>query len=281
VSSDEERTGIDRAYLFLLDVPTAGMNDGSVVLVDLSWMEIERRIENGTDTVVLPVGATEQHGPHLPLGTDTEIGRALAREIAERRPGTLVAPTVQVGCSDEHAGFPGTLSVRPSTLVALLRDVVNSLERHGFAYVVFLPSHGGNFAPVETAVAEIAPDLDDTALIPLTDGDERGDLMNEGLAEAGIDYEQDVIHAGAVETSLMLAIDEGSVRTDDAEPGPVEGVTLSQVVNQGFDAITENGVLGDPGRASCHAGNVILGKLAGTLVERIDDEIDSLDESST
>src|SRR5919107_1108565 len=124
---------------------------GALELDKLTWPEVKVELENGRDTVVVAFGATEQHGPHMPLATDALIGDELARAVAERL-GAFVAPTVRVGCSSHHLDFPGTLSLEDETFHAIVRDIVASLARGGFRRVVLLPTHGGNFAPLATAV---------------------------------------------------------------------------------------------------------------------------------
>src|SRR5690348_11891152 len=119
---------------------------GAVVLDRCRWPEVQALIAAGRDTVVVALGATEQHGPHLPLATDALIGDHLAALIADRLD-AFVAPTVRIGCSSHHLGFPGTLSVSDDTFGAVVGDIVRSLARGGFRRVILLPTHGGNFAP--------------------------------------------------------------------------------------------------------------------------------------
>jgi creatinine amidohydrolase len=115
---------------------------GALVLDEMSWPEVEAELAAGRDTVVIAFGATEQHGPHMPLATDALIGDHLARLVAEQL-GAFVAPTVRIGCSEHHLEFPGTLSISEPTFHALVADLVRSLARGGFRRVVLLPTHGG------------------------------------------------------------------------------------------------------------------------------------------
>src|SRR5438552_13182353 len=102
----------------------------AIELDALTWPQVRSEIEAGRDTVVLALGATEQHGPHLPLATDALLGDHLAREIAERLD-AFVAPTVRFGCSSHHLGFPGTISITPETFTTLVADVLRSLAAGG------------------------------------------------------------------------------------------------------------------------------------------------------
>src|SRR3954465_6214168 len=103
----------------------------AVELDKLTWPETKAELDAGRDTVVIAFGATEQHGPHMPLATDALLGDRLAWLIA-RALEACVAPTVRIGCSEHHVGFPGTLSVRPETFHALVADILDALRRGGF-----------------------------------------------------------------------------------------------------------------------------------------------------
>ena len=107
---------------------------GAVELDRLTWPEVKAAIETGRDTVVIAFGATEQHGPHLPLATDALLGDHLARVIADRLD-AFVAPTVRLGCSEHHLAFPGTLSLSVTTFHGVVADLVRSLARGGFRRV--------------------------------------------------------------------------------------------------------------------------------------------------
>ena len=126
-----------------------------ILLEEMTWPEVEEALEAGWTTVVVAVGAVEQHGPHLPLLVDAARGDRLAVEVARRLGDALVAPTIRIGCSEHHMGFPGTLTLRRATLEAICLDYVVSLARHGFTRICFVPSHGGNFGPL----AEMLDDL--------------------------------------------------------------------------------------------------------------------------
>lgn len=243
----------------------------SVLLEEMVWPEVESALERGTRTAVVAVGSIEQHGPHLPLNMDTLDGDELSRRIAVELGDALAAPTIRPGCSGHHMEFPGTITVPPETLMEVVRSYCRSLDRHGFEYIVLVPTHGGNFGPVRTVAPDIARETD-AAVIPLADLDEHMRLLNEGLDEAGIEYDQDVIHAGAAETAVVLAIDEGLVRTDDLERGPEGDISTARLLTDGFETITENGVLGDPHEATADAGERIIQTVVDAYVEQIEDE---------
>ncbi|MCE8033207.1 MAG: creatininase family protein [Halomonas sp.] len=118
-----------------------------------TWQEVEAYLQRETG-IIVPIGSTEQHGPNGLVGTDAICPETIAWELGERY-GVLVAPTQNLGMAQHHLAFPGTVSLRPSTLIAVLRDTVTSLSRHGFTHIFFLNGHGGNIGTMSAAFAEI------------------------------------------------------------------------------------------------------------------------------
>ena len=196
--------------------------------------------------LAIPLGSCEQHGPHLPLDTDTTIAVALASELARHRDDVLVAPPLAYGASGEHARFAGTLSIGLAALEHVLVELVRSADH--FAGVVLVNGHGGNARAVERAVAALRHEGRHVlAWWPSVPG---GDA-----------------HAGRVETSLLLAIAPGTVRVDLAAPGctaPLAAI-LPALKAEGVAAVSPTGVLGDPTGADAGEGRRLLDELATAL----------------
>jgi len=203
---------------------------------DLTWPQARARSGR---VLVVPLGATEQHGPHLPLSTDTDVARALASRLAGRRADVDVAPAVPYGASGEHAGFPGTLSVGQEALELLLVELVRSATST-WRRVVLLSAHGGNAAPLRRAVARLrAESRDVRAWSPSWPGD---------------------AHAGRTETSLQLALSPQRVLLAHAVAGATAPLAdlLPQLTAGGVAAVSPTGVLGDPAGASAAEGERLL-----------------------
>ncbi len=213
---------------------------GAVELDVMTWPEIRAEIDGGRGTVVMAFGATEQHGPHMPLATDALLGDHLARLVADRLDAFL-APTVRVGCSQHHLAFPGTLSISEETFHALVGDLVLSLATGGFERVVLLPTHGGNFGPLASAIEKLgpAPGIEVRALTDL------GALMaiaRVGAEEHGVPLGDGGIHAGEWETSMLLAVNPELVHLERGEAGYTGDpeAAIGAIFGSGVDSVAAN-----------------------------------------
>ncbi len=228
---------------------------GALELDRMSWPEVKAEQARGRDTVVIAFGATEQHGPHLPLATDALLGDHLARGVAERMD-AFAAPTVRIGCSEHHLEFPGTLSIGEETFHRVVADIVRSLARGGFARVVLLPTHGGNFGPLATALELLGP-VEGIEIRALTDLSALFKLAQLGAEEFGVSLGQGGVHAGEWETSMLMAIHPDLVRLERGEAGYTGDpqAAIGAIFGAGVHTVAANGVIGDPAEASAEHGS--------------------------
>jgi creatinine amidohydrolase len=227
---------------------------GAIELDRMTWPDVKAEVGAGRDTVVIAFGATEQHGPHLPLATDALIGDHLARLIADRLD-AFVAPTVRVGCSEHHLEFPGTLSLSESTFHQVVADIVRSLARGGFRRIVLLPTHGGNFGPLASALDKLGP-IDGVQIHALTDLGALFAIAQVGVEEYGVALGEGGLHAGEWETSMLMAIHPELVRIDRGEAGYTGDMesAIGAIFGAGVHSVAANGVIGDPAQASAEHG---------------------------
>jgi mycofactocin system creatininase family protein len=207
-------------------------------------------LDPGRSVLAVPLGSTEQHGPHLPLDTDTTIATELCRRLATRIDHVIAAPAIPYGSAGEHAGFPGTLSIGTRALELLLVELVRSADN--FAGVVLVNAHGGNTEAVRAAVTR---------------------LRSEGrrvLAWAPTGPPDDS-HAGNTETSVMLALRPTDVDQAAAVPGNTEPLPaiIRQLRQDGVRPVSPTGVLGDPTTATATHGENILRAWTDNLVATV------------
>jgi mycofactocin precursor peptide peptidase len=211
-----------------------------------------RQLLDLSPALIIPLGATEQHGPHLPLDTDTRIATAVSSAVADLLAGDwMTAPAIGYGASGEHEGFPGTVSIGTAALRELLveygRSACNWASR-----LVFVNGHGGNLDAVAGATAQLRREGRDVAWCP--------------CSVPGADA-----HAGHTETSVLLHISPNDVWLDERVPGNAAPLSelLPQLRRGGVAAVSPVGVLGDPTTASAEEGARIFAEMVATCARRI------------
>lgn len=230
------------------------MNASTSYLLPLSTTVDEG--DRGASVALLPIGSYEQHGPYLPLTTDTVIACTIAQEIAAAHPVRLLPP-VTISCSHEHKAWPGTVSISARTLDAVVRDIADSLSRSGVTRLVLVNGHGGNYV-LGNIVQEAGGSM---ALFP--------DVRDWATARtaAGMRTPADSdMHAGELETSVLLHAHPGLVA-----PGYAAGDRIADdrrhMLTLGLDAYTETGVVGRPSLASARKGEDLLADLVASFAE--------------
>lgn len=231
-----------------------GAGRGAQRLVDRPWPEVGRPV------LLVPLGSTEQHGPHLPLDTDAAVASVVCDALAERLVSAgvdaAVAPAIPYGASGEHQDFPGTISIGTEALTMLLVEYGRSACEWA-ARVVFVNGHGGNVEALARAVPKLTGEGRAAAWLPCAA--DRSDLPGDP-------------HAGRTETSLMLATEPQRVRTDRIEPG--NDAPLAELMAElragGVRRVSPNGVLGDPRGATAEEGKRLLEAIVAHAWSRLD-----------
>jgi creatinine amidohydrolase len=238
-----------------------------VFLERMTWPDVEAAIAAGHTRALICVAATEQHGPHLPEGTDAWLGEELARRLAHALGDALVAPIIRPGCSEHHMGFAGTISVSAEILTALLDAYVESLSRHGFDRFLVFTSHGGNLPALATWPGRRRPEvmvLDDLRAAEVAI---RGALSGFGTVRPALR------HADLGETAAMLAIRPELVRLARAQAGFDGEVALDELIARGLRTMSSTGAFGDPTGATAEMGAAVLAawtdSLLGTLLDGV------------
>jgi len=226
-------------------------------------------------TAVITAGSTEQHGKHLPLASDALAADWLGKEITKALGKAVLCPVLRVGDSRHHMKFPGTLTLQPETLRAVLRDMAESLVTHGFREVIILPTHGGNFAAVGEVAASMQQKYPERTILGYADVLRFVQVSSKVAASLGVSAGEAGAHAGETETSINLAIRPDLVRLARREAGymkPLDEKQLQRVFREGIHAVSPNGVLGDPAKASAEHGRTYLDALKQHLLEWIAEE---------
>lgn len=223
-------------------------------LADITSPDVAVLAERGA-VLAVPLGATEQHGPHLPLTTDTDLAVALCEQLELRRD-VVVAPALAYGSSGEHADFPGTLSIGQAALELLIIELCRSATET-FSRVLLVSGHGGNAEPVARAIATLhAEGRAVRSWFPAWEGEP---------------------HAGRAETSLQLVLRPDAVlmaRAEAGDPRPI-GEIMPLLRSGGMRSVAANGVLGDPRSATAEEGRRLFNALAADLTEALDAWLDS------
>lgn len=234
-----------------------------------TWPEVKAYLESGTG-IILPIGSTEQHGPTGLIGTDAITAEAISIE-AGRRGGVMVGPTIPVGMAHHHMGFAGSMTLRPSTLIALIRDYVETLSSHGFRRFLFVNGHGGNINTVNAAFYEIyeAGRRDQGAKAPAI----RCALCNwftmpgVGAIQKELYGDNEGLHATPSEVAVTQAVFPDDIKSAPLEPlAPVEGwFTDWRDFRQQFP----DGRMGsDPSLATPEHGRRFIDAAAAEILER-------------
>ncbi len=224
----------------------------------LTWEEIGERVKEGIDTAILPVGATEQHGPHLGCGVDTSIADHVAKKIS--LDDVFILPSLPYGCSIGHSKrWPGTIALQPKTLIDVVKDIGDWAYATGVRRLFLLNAHVTNFAPLRCALEMLRAEHDDlmVALINTSDISDRVKLEHHADAD---DW-----HANDAETSLMMFLDEEMVREEKCNTSDDPDRTHDHVFAHPVNRTSANGVTGTPSTASQEKGQTLFANMVSDL----------------
>jgi creatinine amidohydrolase len=255
--------------------PTPDQPSAGPLMTQMTWLAVREAARAGVP-VVLPIGSTEQHGPHLPLDTDCAIPRAIALRAAEQRP-LVIAPTIPFGAksrplSGGGESFPGTLSLRATTLIAMIEDVLAGLARSGFEHICVQNWHYEN-GPYLWEAADLVAASHDRARFLILDDPLPGMTDDEFRAIFGADFGGWAVeHAAIAETSLMLAVSPGLVVDDLMADDRAEHNPGWEVIPAPADRISSSGVLWRASRSTARAGEALLDAAAAQLLAALDAE---------
>lgn len=259
-------------------MPDSEDNPTRYDLAQMTWREVKSAVDSKA-IVILPVGATEAHGPHLPLETDTLISMAMSRRAAKKLEAkgvrSVIAPPVSYVVTDFAADFPGTISVSRETSIALLRDIGLSLGKQGFKTICIANSH---LEPEHIRVLrEVAEEVSRRSGATVCFPDVRRERWSATLTE---EFRSGACHAGQYETSLILASDPNLVDEKARKGLKPNTISLSEKIKSGSKSFREAGgpdaYFGDPAAASANEGKTSLEALSDMLVTVVEEALAAL-----
>lgn len=235
--------------------------------------QVRLLLERDAFDILVPLGALEQHGPHLPLGTDSIIAEKVAERAADRLGGIVVAPCIPMGCSDHHLAFAGTASLPKDVVAGFVRSVVSTLLGHGFRRAYLWSAHAGNNPALSDAVAALSDEFPGRVAALVQWPMQRRALHDWAESELGMAPQRVGSHAGHFETSIMLALAPDLVCMEAAPEGFLGSAQeATRVMNEsGIAAVSDVGVIGDARGATAEAGKGYLEVLVATLTSFIRD----------
>ena len=266
MGSDSTR---DRKVLIYVLQNREGLALTRYYLGDLTWEEAEKKLKE-VDFVLLPIGSTEQHGPHLPLCTDYALTEMICKKLVEDGLNAIIAPTVAYGCSEHHMRFPGTISLKEDSLYNLVRDICDSLFEHGVKRVLIVNGHGGNREVLQILARDLLSEGKEVLVVnwwEFTGGVE--DVLGAETVIRG--------HACEIETSFALCLMPEKVRKDKIPKDhevrdpriDIDGEKVSLKPIHDWKELSEDGSIGVPSRGSVEAGEEMIKRITDHLLKAL------------
>ncbi len=236
-----------------------------------TWVKVEESIRTGRVTkIILPLGSLEQHGPHLPLSTDTVIAEFVAREVVKRCTDAFLMPPIYLGCSGEHLGFPGTVSLQAETMAGIILDLSSSLLKSKLNKLFIINGHGGNRAIIDSTLAKIKQEFPEMRAYSFT----IMEIVKQKYDKVRKSPKRLVGHADEIETSMMLAIQPNVVDMSKAvseKPELPAAISFEPEdlarVSFGWNAreLSKSGIVGNPLLANAATGKLLLDYAVDTV----------------
>ncbi|WP_144460648.1 creatininase family protein [Siminovitchia fortis] len=250
-------------------------------LAKMTWEEVEASLQK-VRLAIIPVGAHEQHGPHMVESCDAVLAEKMAVKLGERLfPYALITPTVNMGVSSHHMHFPGTISLKPTTLIALLKDMVSSLKHHGIQKFLFLNSHGGNQSTLDVAVNLITEKIGVEVFYAKTTASAKkaiGENVKSTLFGHSCEREVSEAFYLAPELIRIEKLQKGTIQESGRWKHLRPGCALQGFYH--YEEMTENGCIGDASQADFEIGRQIveeaLDNLSSELMKVLKIEEDSI-----
>ncbi|MCQ6279419.1 creatininase family protein [Bacillus sp. EB600] len=239
-------------------------------LTSMTWKEVKDSLST-VQLAIIPIGAHEQHGPHMVESCDAVLAERMAKKLGQRMfPFVWVTPTINMGISPHHLNFPGTISLQPTTLIAILKDVISSLKHHGIHKFLLLNSHGGNQSTLNVASAMLTQELEVDIYYAKTTASAKKSFEN--LIKSPL-----FGHSCEREVSEALYLAPEIVRVDELEKGDIQEEGRWKQLRPGkaiqgfyyYEEMTQNGCIGDATKASRDIGREIVDEALENLTEEL------------
>jgi creatinine amidohydrolase len=239
-------------------------------LTSMTWKEVEEALKT-VQFAIIPIGAHEQHGPHMVESCDAVLAEKMAKKLGQRMfPYAVVTPTINMGVSQHHLNFPGTITLQPTTLIAILKDVISSLKHHGIEKFLFLNSHGGNQSTLDVASMMLTNELDVEIYYAKTTASAKKAIQENVTSPLfGHSCEREVSEAFYLAPEL--------VRTENLEKGDIQVEGRWKQLRPGkaiqgfyfYEEMTKNGCIGDGTKASWEIGQQIVEEALDNLSKEL------------
>ena len=230
-------------------------------LASMTWQEVEQAVRSGVQTAILPVGATEQHGPHMGCGMDSAIADTLCRTVAAQSE-VFLLPTLPYGCSIGHSQrWPGTLALNPKTLIDVISDIGDWVASSGIRRLLLINGHVTNAAPLRCAL-EILRARHDDLMVALVHTAQISARVKKAHHDDAEDW-----HANHAETALMMALHPELVREDKLQDADDPDRTQDCIFSHPVNRTSSNGVTGSPSTASKEDGEKLFSWMVEDLTQ--------------